>query len=241
MSEIALRTTERKLQKAKYLGWRPVGSTIVCCSDHMIRRKWLEIVCDLVAPYKRKGYTALPGYDSLVAAWTPQLREAWLEYDRPTKQYKLSRLLQDDAFPQFVWGEIIEPIGLLEDLPYAPEANVKVYDTWLWSELERKNYFVIVNEDADRQTVQAWQGTEERDADTGEVLPELGPDEVYGPTINLAVVWKGQVKYETDLGLSGDTLANIADKDKIVHPRFDKPVAKVKVKQPTIVDAKAVQ
>jgi len=220
MAEIALRTTERRLVRDGCLHWRPVGSTIVCCDDHMIRRKWLEICCDLVAPYKRKDYTTLPGFDKLVEAWTPELREAWLEFDRPTEQYKLGQLLMDDAFPQSVWQTMIEPIGVLKDLPFAPESDKKVHDTWLWSEGERKNYYLVYNDDANRQEVQSWQGTEER--------------ETSDPKIKLAHVWAKQVEYKLDIGLSLGTLADIADPEKVKNPRHDKPVGKDKIKQPLI-------
>ena len=234
MSEVALRTTERKLQTAKALFWRPAGSTIVCCSDHAIRRKWLEISCDLVAPYKRERYTSLPGYDKLVEAWTPQLREAWLEFDRPTEKYKLGQLLQDDAFPQSVWQMMIEPIGVLADMPFAPESDRRVYDTWLWNEQERKTYFIVHNNDAGRTTVEGWQGVEERDADTGAVLNPLLPGTERDPKINVAIVWAKQIKYKTDLELSIGTLDDIATPDKPLHPRFDKPVAMVKAIRPEI-------
>jgi len=264
MSEIALRTTERKLQKEKYLGWRPVGSTIVCCSGSLIRRKWLEICCDLVSPKKRDNFRNIPGWKRLCDAWTPELREVWFEHDRSTEQYKIGRLLMDKSYPQVVWKDLIEPIGVLKDLPYAPEADVKVHDTWLWSEEERKRYFIVVNTDANSETVESWQGSENRDADTGETLPDLSQElfadkpskgfyesvinekvvywrEVYDPAINLAVVWKKQIKYKTELVLSEGTLTDIADTGKILHPRFDMPVLESKVIRPDINDAKAVE
>lgn len=241
MSEIALRTTERKLQKEQYLGWRPVGSTIVCCSDSLIRRKWLEICCDLVSPKKRDNFRNIPGWQRLCDAWTSQLREAWFHYDRSTEEHKIGRLLMDKSYPQIVWGELIEPIGVLKDLPFAPDADVKVHDTWLWSEQERKRYFIIVNEDASNDEVESWQGVEERDADTGEVLPALAEEEVRDPSINLAVVWKKQIKYKTEIGLTSSTLADIADPGKIMHPRFDKPVSKIKSVRPDIEDAKKIK
>lgn len=241
MSEIALRTTERKIQKAKYLDWRPVGSTIVCCSDSLIRRKWLEICCDLVSPTKRDKFKNIPGWQRLCDAWTPELRDAWLEYDRPTEQHKIGRLLMDKSYPQQVWKEMIEPIGVLKDLPFAPDADVKVHDTWLWSSEERKRYFIVVNTDANDETVESWQGSEDRDADTGLVLPELAEGEKRDPAINLAVVWKKQIRYKTDIGLSGGTLTDIANVTKELNPRFDLPVETIKVIQPNIADSRTVE
>jgi len=264
MSEIALRTTERKLQKVEYLGWRPVGSTIVCCSDSLIRRKWLEICCDLVSPKKRDNFKGIPGWQRLCDAWTPELRDAWLHYDAPTKKHPIGRLLMDKTYPQVVWKELIEPIGILADLPFAPDANVKVYDTWLWSSEERKRYFIVVNNDADNDMVESWQGIENRNADTGDVMPTLSRElfvvkptvgfyklvtikgieywrEIYDPAINLAVIWKKQIRYKTDIGLSSGTLDDIADVTKKLNPRFDLPVGSVKVIQPNLADALGVR
>lgn len=236
MAEIALRTTERKVQKAKHLAWRPVGSAMVCQSDHTICRKWLEICCDLVSPKKRENYRGLPGWRRLCEAWTPQLREAWLEYDRPTETHKLSRLLEDRTFGATVWNDLIVPIGVVADLPLAPESDVPVHRTWLWSEGERKRYFIVVNTDADSETVDNWNGAEERDAATGLVLPMLAEGEVRDPEISVAIMPRRQCKYKTGLGLSAGTLADIADPAKVKHPRFDKPVGKDKIKQPLVED-----
>lgn len=241
MSEIALRTTERKLQKAKYLGWRPVGSTIVCCSDSLIRRKWLEICCDLVSPKKRDNFRNIPGWQRLCDAWTPELREEWFHYDRPTEQHPIGRLLMDKSYPQVVWKDMIEPIGVLKDLPFAPDSDVKVHDTWLWSEQERKRYFIVVNQDASNDEVESWQGVEERDEDTGEVLPDLAEDEVRDPAVSFAVVWKKQIKYKTEIGLSGGTLMDIANLGTAMNPRFDKPILQIKAVRPNMNDAKAVE
>jgi len=264
MAEIALRTTERKIQKAKYFGWRPVGSTIVCCSDSLIRRKWLEICCDLVSPKKRYQYKAIPGWQKLCDAWTPALREEWFHYDRATKDHPIGRLLMDKSYPQVVWHNMIEPIGVLEDLPLAPDANVRVHDTWLWSAHERKSFFIVVNKDASSAEVESWQGSEARDRDTGEVLPELSTEEfsvkppsgfyeavfrdggdqywreIYDPAINLALIWKKQIRYQTDIGLSSGTLNDIANTDKVLNPRFDKPVESVKIIRPDLATVEVI-
>src|SRR3990172_4067271 len=115
MAEIALRTSERKLQRGDVLHWRPVGSTIVCISNSTRIRKWLEICCDLVSPQKRKDYTSLPSYQRLCEAWTPEIRQVWFEADRPTAQYTLGQLLTDKTYPQKLWDELIESLGIVAD------------------------------------------------------------------------------------------------------------------------------
>lgn len=217
MSEIALRTTERRLEKAKYLAWRPVGSAIVCCSDHTIRRKWLEICCDLVSPAKRDQYRNIPGWKRLCDAWTPDLREAWLAEDRPVKDYPLGRLLVDHAYSATVWDKLIYPIGVDKDLPLAPESDVPVHRTWLWSSEERKRYFVVVNADAPGPMVDGWNGCDERiDGDRLVVSP------------------RRMVAYKTELSLPAAMLTKIANPDVIVHPRHDTPVVAAKFKQPAL-------
>ena len=234
MAEIALRTTERKLQRTKYLAWRPVGSAMICQSDHTICRKWIEICCDLVSPKKRNTYQNIPGWSRLCDAWTPALREAWLEADRPTNQWKLSRLLQDHTYSTQLWNELIVPIGVDKDLPLAPESDVKIHHTWLWSEIERKKYFIVINTDADSPTIDNWNGHEERDADTGDVLPLLTEGQVRDPGISFAIMPKKQCKYEIDIGLTGSDLDKISNPEIIVHPKFEAPVISQKFIRPVI-------
>ena len=241
MAEIALRTVERKVQKAKYLAWRPVGSAMVCCSDHTIRRKWLEICCDLVSPKKRDRYTGIPGWRRLCDAWTPELREAWLEADRPSETWKLSRLLQDHTFSAATWDSLIVPIGVAKDLPLAPESDVPIHRTWLWSEMERKRYYIVANADTPSPTVDNWNGHEERDGKTGEVLPQLGDGEIRDPEIAVVIMPRRMVAYKTDLGLGGVDLGKIADPTLTVNPRFDLPVAAAKFKQPLVAPVEMVK
>ncbi|MDK1032664.1 MAG: hypothetical protein QGD94_11700, partial [Planctomycetia bacterium] len=210
-------------QKEKYLAVRPKGAAIVCLSGSAIRRKWLEIICDLVSPTKRESYRGLPDWSRLCDAWTPELREAWLEADRPTAEYPLGRLLQDKAYPQVMWDTFVTPIGIERDLSFAPESDVKVCDTWLWSAEERRNYFIVVNADASDETVEGWPGSDEvQDGDKA------------------VRMWRTIVDYETDIGLTADTLVKIADPQIILHPRFDKPVAKAKFVTPSVANIREV-
>ena len=234
MSEIALRTVERRVQKVKYLCWRPIGSAIVCCSDHAIRRKWLEICCDLVSPAKRDNYRNIPGWQRLCDAWTPQLREAWLAADRPTRDWPLSRLLQDHTYSATVWDSLIAPIGVAKDLPLAPESDVPVHRTWLWSEGERKRYFIVVNTDTASPTVENWNGHDMRDRATGAVLPPLADGEVRDPKIALVITPRKMVKYQTDLALVSAKLTKIADPSVTVQPDFTTAVPAVKIIQPVL-------
>ncbi len=146
----------------------------------------------------------------------------------------------DKSFPQQVWAELIEPIGVLADIPLAPESDVPAYDTWLWHEAERKRYFIVVNNDADDEEVESWQTSQTRDGDLGIALPELAPGETYDPVINVVSIWKKRFDYIADPDISGQTMIDIANADKVLHPRFDKPIEAAQMKQPRILDFKGM-
>ncbi len=256
MAELALLTTEFRNQKDKYLTLRPVGSVIVALSDRVIRAKWLEICCDLVSPINRDtpNYDKIPGWGKLCEAWTPELwakwwhlqrpmkpgmveswpadvREIWESLDKSVAIYPHGFLFQEPTAPAQLWQALIEPLGVLDDLPKEPTGQRPAYDAWFWSEHERKTFFIVSNTDANDTEVMSWGQHVGRVQETGEVLSatdvrwkDTGVNKVVGP--------RGLVKYETDIGLSGGTLADIADPEKVVHPRFDKPVSLANVVHP---------
>jgi len=213
MAEIALRTTEFRNQKAKYLAWRPVGSVIVAISQVQMRRKWCEIACDLMRPEKREMFRGVPGYDRLCQAWSKELWQAWFAADR--------ELRLDPGAPAEFWNRHIVPLGVVDDLPLAPESDTRVSDTWLWSEKERRRYFVVVS--AAGQEVEEWQAHEEvQHAKLGRVLqPSRMLDYLHVP-------W-----------LSGESLAKIQDANQVCHPKFHLPVAAAEFVRPDLAALKA--
>ena len=234
MPELALRTTERYCEKTKYTSWRPVGSVIVAITRQRLRRKWLEIVCDLMRPDKRENYRNIPGYNRLCEAWSQELWDEWFELNRPTKEYPLGPLLQDESCAQKMWNERVVPLGLPSDLPFAPEADLRVCDTWLWSERERRNYFIVVNEDASDDEVKTWADHVEWDVDADAEWQTDTEGKPTNPGHRLLIRPRMCVRYQTDLGLSDKTRARIADKNQVVHPRFDKPVAAAYFRRPEL-------
>ncbi len=218
MAELALRTTEFKNQKTNYLAWRPVGSVIVALSEHQKRRKWLEIVCDLVAPYKRETYKAIPGWQALVDHWTPQLREMWLDIDRPNESFPLGPLLQDRPIAQKIWDDNVDS-QLSSALGKEPRGDVDFTDTWLWSEHERKTTFIVSNFDE----------TDEAHLETyGEKLNGLDAG-------NIVFYSKVKVDFKTDIpSLSPETIADIENPDVIVHPKLNVPISKILFNTPDI-------
>lgn len=202
MTEILLRTTEFRNQKPTYLSWRPVGSVIEVIDSLRLRYKWIEIVCDLARPEKRKMYTAIPGYQYLCDHWSKELWDAWWQADR-------QNAFSDQDFANGFWEENIDAqlIGLLGK---DPRGEVNLTDTWLWSEYERKNWFIVVNNDEEDATkVRAWKGRQET-----------------WDNEKLIIHPKTRIDYETNLSLSAESLSSINDKNIVVHPKFSSPVAK---------------
>ena len=253
MAEIALRTTEflNNDPRKAYIAYRPVGSVVVAMSAARIRRKWLEILCDLMAPSKRDSYVTLPGFNTMKEMWSHELLGKWVEF------YRDQRNKFNEVADAKFWTEVIEPIGLLPDLPKDPLGLRPVYETWLWSDHERKTLFIITNDDASTATVESWNGRDALDEDgdamsyheeqvlryhiemsdgspaiASAMVPEMVADKAL-----YAILPKRMVKYETDIpDLSEGSKGDIADPDVIVHPRFDKPVLSTLVKRPTLLD-----
>jgi len=219
MAELALRTQEFINHKQKYTAWRPVGSIIISINQHRMRRKWLEIVCDLVSPKKRNQYKSIPGWQYLCDHWTPQLREEWFQLQKPNKEYPHGALLQNAITSQTMWEQRVDLqlISLIGKEEYGIKDKT---DTWLWGDDERKIYFITVNEDEeDNSSVQGWAGFNNITQDG-----------------KLHIVPRTQIKYQTDIPeLSEETLLDIADRDKILHPRFDKPISKAIINSPNIL------
>ena len=225
MAEIALRTTEflNADPRKKYVAYRPVGSVVAAITDERIKAKWLEILCDFPRASKRESYAAVPGWKKILQAWSTKLLGDYVDaLVGPKRNTKAAR----DKF----WTETIEPLGLLVDLPKDPLGLRPVYETWLWSEHERKAFFIVTNTDASAAVADSWNGHIPLDKDGKEVTWSEGVDAkgapVMVPSADVAsIVPKRMVSYATDIrSLSGDTLSNIANPDKVVHPRFDKPI-----------------
>ncbi len=258
MAELALIENDFLNEKGKYTTFCERGSVVVALSDRVIRAKWLEIFCDLCSPIKRNtsNYDTIPGWDKLCEAWTPELWAKWWHLQRPMKPgmveswptdvrdlwesldksfdtYRHGFLSQETNAAAQLWTALIEPLGVLQYLPKEPTGQQPVYNTWGWSDHERSTLFIVVNDDAPDVEIETWSQLVERDGDTGVILPKLLPGTQRDPKINVVSSPRKLVRYETDLGLSSETLSNIHS-DKIVHPRFDRPVAQVKFIEPDV-------
>ena len=218
MAEIALRTWELKTVKEKYIAWRPKGSAIVVISEHEKRRKWLEIVCDLVSPKKRDKFKGIPGWQNLVDHWTQAFWDEWFELHKPTKKYPLGPILQNKGIVQQMWDNSIDAqlTAILGKESVGVEDLTK---TWLWSGHERKTLFIVFNDDVTDAELEIY-GLGTTLFKNGDAVMTLG----------------AQYKYDFDVAISPDTLAKIQDPDFVIHPRFNIAVPKLKFSTPDVND-----
>lgn len=216
MSEIALKTKEFIGRKSKYIAYRPIGSTVVSIPTNIIRRKWLEIVCDLVSPKKREMFKNIPGWKYLCDHWTQQLWDEWRSKDVPSEKYPIGELTGVNTAAQTMWDERVDP-QLISLIGKEPGLVKDKCDTWLWSEYERKNFFIVANEDAEHYEVQEYMRHINMIKD-GKII----------------IVPAGNIDYVSNIGLSQDTLDKISDPDVVVDPKFDSPVSKTVISSPDL-------
>ena len=205
MAEIVLRTRTLINAKQKYTAVKPRGGVAAAVTDQKIQNKWIETICDLMSPAKRDNYSTLPYYDLMTAAWTEKLRQDWIDWQR-------SKI---PVITNVFWDTVIKPLGLVSQFGNAPESTKPLYETWLWSEHERKQFFIIHS-----------------------------PDEaaIKAATAHEDITYKDDLykcqkifDYEKDITFSKETVAKINDPTQVVNPRFDKPVSLDKFAAPILI------
>lgn len=201
MAELAVRTKPRVIKSLNDFICRPTGSVIIAISHEAIRRKWLEIICDLVSPKKRDMFKKIPGWNYLVDHWTPELREKWLSVERLNNPVETEKMLINDVDRQ-----------LSSLLGKDPRQEKDLMGTWLWSEAERKRYFLSFVDDESEEVIGASAFTE---VSVGENAVVLCPSK--------------KIDFETALGLSQDSVNKIKDPGVIVHPKFSSPISKTTI------------
>ena len=201
--EIALRTQPYEAIKAKYVCRRPRGAVVTGCTTAKIVAKWVEIVGDLMAPYKREQFRRFPYYQQIVAIWRPAWRDSWLAVDRlPSGTNEVHK---DFVKWLGAWKEITADGVLLEALPLDPRGDVHVTDTWVWGAMERKLFFVV--------------GVASEDVHL------LDNDEYeHEGTLYRGPRWR--LDYEAELGLGAEDRNAINDPARVFHPRLNHPVSR---------------
>lgn len=219
MHEISLRITALDNTKAKYRSYRPVGSVISAVSRWRKRDKWLEILCDLTSPSKRDNVWnrfVLNGYPVTVnmwnaacSVWSESLWNQWREYYSLPSLSIIERAAKIAAMSDLWTYYKSEAVGVVDEFGLEPHGIKNLVDTWLWSPKDKKDSFIIVNDDATYEDIENINGFNYLD---GEIIP------------------KTMFDWENDLGLSEDSKALIRDVNVTVNPRFDKLVEKTKAK-----------
>jgi len=213
MSEVSLRTRELYNKKEKYIAWKPIGSVVSVINYRRMRLKWIEIICDLARPEKRASYEGFPGWTYICQHWSRDKWEAWREEDVGKTLIK-----NMDTF----WKTYCEE-SLISALGKDPRGQKNLTDTWLWSEHERKIFFIVVNEDeVDEVKVDNWQGVAEQFQNG-----------------DLFITKKTRVKFQTDIpSISDKTQDDIMNPDIVIHPKFDSPISKTLVSMPDLAELK---
>lgn len=212
--EVALRTTERRNDKPLYTDYRPIGSVAVGVTAEFRRRKWLEICGALMSPDREGEYTKFRYHDTLVPLWKPAYLEAFLAFER------------GDVGLAAAWAVVMKGGQLEAAMPNEPGGKVKAYDAWDWSDQERREFFVVQLDETGRTHRDMMAFTEQRKTLRTRTGPDALPGEVeeVWPTDRFGRRWmmpKHWLDLSVDVGVSGPTLARIADQNQIVHPRMD--------------------
>ena len=211
MQELILKIREEVNRKAKYTFWMPRGGVVVAITDHRRKCNWAEIICSFPRPSRRKDYDEkyhIPGWDKIKQAWTEDLLAAWLASE--------PSILADEPECDRFWSYFIAPLGLLADMPNAPESDLKVHDTFLWGKKDLKDLFVVAT-----------------DSDVAENtgLDGVNPDIPMEPRI---VRPRLMFDFDADPEISEITTAWLDDPDITVYPRHDKSVDEDKFEAPDI-------
>lgn len=192
---LSLTIAEHVRVKPRYTSWKPKGCVIVPRSRRIIRGQWCEIVADLVAPYKRDKFAALPGWQELVDHWTPQLWEAWRDAER-ARQFD-TRLGAEQFWNQNVDAQLPAAVG--RDVA----GTADLTDIWLFSNLDKQLSFVLPVDFTEAQ------------------VEDSGTIERVRNNVTYRVA-RPRVDWETRLGLTQRVIDRIKNPTIQVEPRYDR-------------------
>ena len=212
MAELLLTIEDVSKNNGNYISWRPTGTVQCALSSRQIRNKWLEIICSFPDPKRKHDpkHETIPGWTAIVSAWTPKLRAAWFDA-------RHSGVLQSPTLLDDFWTEQIEPLDLLANLGKEPVGIANIYDTWLWSDYERKRFFIQPVTEPDADIIEAMQGYFAADATGHEIDDPKAQPTYFLP--HRVLDWRTEI-----VELNEATKIEIANKGTIVQPRFDKAV-----------------
>ena len=215
MAELYLFTKNLYKESSKTTKNIPRGSVLCAISPHRLRKKWLEIVCDLARPDKRhiEAYQRISGYNYICDHWTQELWNVWFHVGRSTKQYPHGgELFNIESKAQELWDSYIDAQlpGLIGK---DPRGEVNAVDTYPWGVRDYKDgLIIVVNDETDHKIIKGWEKIDVADHDNKRRFKPCK-----------------RIDYETKLGLSQGTLADIYNYDKPFYPKFSNPISKDKL------------
>ncbi|MFQ5493934.1 MAG: hypothetical protein ACE5EX_01000 [Phycisphaerae bacterium] len=189
-----------------------MGSVLEAVSRARCKAKWLEIVCDLMRPAKQAQFTTFTYHSVLRPLWRP----AWYELIRD--------VWRGNVGVDAAWTTVLADGTIQGAMPTDPTGRVPVLDTWVWSDIERRMFFIVAMDEATMTS--------------GQIDDAAGETRYVDPPVDAvedAVVTPGLIRplHRIDYiggdvpGLSAATLTRIADRTQIVHPRLDLPLDSV--------------
>jgi hypothetical protein len=238
MAEFALRIIPEVVAKDKYDEVSPVGAVLSGFSDRIIRRHWLEMVCDLARPSVTYRGRKLPSkrekfFARMVAncGWTPERCKAiaelwseplwrrWMETEAPKKDEHGRDIPwveeeRDIAKGQLWDGDIASASGWVAAVGKEPNGVEDVVNTVPWS-LENLKHFCVVAADGLTAT--------EAESLSGKKLDVVDFREIVMP--------RHVIDWDADLGLTLPEKDAILEPSIPVFPRFDRKVGKPKIQR----------
>ena len=214
MREIQLQIFDYKLVREKYIIDRPAGSIISAFSDIRKAGYWVELICDLMAPYKRKftidgllrtNRCTQKQIDTIIGVWTKQLFNEWLEISKKQELKKRKDELKK------LFEMIKKTSGWVDTLGKNKNETAYLCDTVMWSEVEKKNSFIIVNDDLSDIELEDLHINYDENIENKKIFRPMG-----------FIDWKN------NLGISENSKVDIINPEKITEPRFDKVIKKSK-------------
>ncbi len=219
--EFLIRLRGAVVEKENYAAITPAGSVVEAWSFYRKRRKWMEIISDLVDPRPRRGQhgNALPSkrsmnqagliirigkpaFDVLCENWKPSLREHWFHVDRLEED----ALREKDIVRDLFWEQEVEKVsGFREAMGRDPTETADLIDCQPWGPYARKNCLILVNSDMTTPEAEAKEGS-------------VDSEEVEGMKITRPASF---LHWERDLGLSQARRDKIKSPNYVIHPRFD--------------------
>jgi hypothetical protein len=226
MAEFALRIVPEIVRKEKYDEISPAGAVLSGFSDRLIRRKWVEMVCDLARPaltYKGKrlpskrekffaGMVANCGWtqarcDAVAALWSESLWRRWMETEHNSPDV-------DTAKAQLWDGDIASASGWVAAVGKEPHGVEGAVNCVPWSLDNLKRFYMVA----------------------GDGLNDTEAESLHGKKLDVvdfreALMPRHVINWEVALGLTEQAKAEIRDPSIAVHPRFDRKVVRGQIRE----------